>query len=80
MLLERGTGSGERAQGTKKCRMRTKPRFRMKLLIGLGFELGFVPIFHFPVPVPRIGSQLSVPRSSNIRKCLATEVQTFQLD
>ena len=22
----------------------------MKLLIGRGFELGFVPIFHFPVP------------------------------
>ena len=36
----------------------------MKLLIGLGFELGFVPIFHFPVP--RIGSPLPVPRSSNI--------------
>ena len=24
----------------------------MKLLIGLGFQLGFVPIFHFPVLVP----------------------------
>ena len=50
----------------------------MKLLIGLGFELGFVPIFHFPVS--RIGSLLPVLRSSNIRKCLATEAQTCQLD
>ena len=78
MSLQRGTGSGERAQGTTKYRMGTKPRFGMKLLIGLGFELGFVSIFHFPVP--RIGSPLPVPRSSNIRKCLATEAQTCQLD
>ena len=39
----------------------------MKLLIGLGFELGFVPIFHFPVP--RIGSPLPVlVTSENVSK------------
>ena len=74
MLLQRGTGSGKREQGTRKCRMGTKPRFGNEVMIGLGFELGFVPIFHFPVP--RIGSPLPVPRSSNIRKRLETEVQT----
>jgi len=40
MLLERGTG----AQGTKKWKMKTKQRIGNE---GLGFILGFVPIFHF---------------------------------
>ena len=28
----------------------------MKLLIGLGIKLGFVPILHFPGPVPRFSN------------------------
>ena len=36
----------------------------MKLLIGLGYKLGFVLIFHFPVS--RAGSSLPVPSFSNI--------------
>ena len=36
----------------------------MELLIGLVFRLGFVPIFHFPVPRDRF--PLPVPRVSNI--------------
>lgn len=40
MLLERGTG----AQGTKKWKKKTKQRIGNE---GLGFILGFVPIFHF---------------------------------
>ena len=36
----------------------------MELLIGLVFRLGFVPIFHFPVPRDRF--PLPVPCVSNI--------------
>ena len=36
---ERGAGSGKLENGNK-----------VKSLIGQGFKLGFVPIFHFPVP------------------------------
>ena len=36
----------------------------MKLLVGLKFKLGFVPIFHFPVP--RACSPLLFLRFSNI--------------
>ena len=36
----------------------------MELLIGLVFRLGFVPIFHFPVPRDRF--PLPIPRFSNI--------------
>ena len=69
MLLQRGTGSGNEHREQENVEWEQNRDLEMKLLIGLGFELGFVPIFHFPVP-----------RSSNIRKCLATEAQTCQLD
>ena len=36
----------------------------MELLIALVFRLGFVPIFHFPVPRDRF--PLPIPRVSNI--------------
>lgn len=36
----------------------------MELLIGLVCRLGFVPIFHFPVPRDRL--PLPVPRVSNM--------------
>ena len=36
----------------------------MELLIGLVFRLGFVPIFHFPVPRDRF--PLPIPHVSNI--------------
>ena len=42
------TWSGER--GNEKGEQRRE--LGMNLLIGLGFQLGFVPIFHFPVLVP----------------------------
>ena len=38
----------------------------MKLMTGLGFKLGFVPIFHFPVP--RVFSPLQDPSLSNMRR------------
>lgn len=78
MLLQRGTGSGNEHREQENVEWEQNRDLEMKLLTGLGFELGFVPIFHFPVS--RIGSLLPVSRSSNIRKCLATEVQTCQLD
>ena len=50
------TGNGE--QGTskggwedEKCEQNRD--FQTKLLRGLGLKLGFVPIFHFPVPRAR---------------------------
>ena len=36
----------------------------MKLLMGLKFKLGFVPVFHFPVHCGRF--QFSVPLFSNL--------------
>ena len=78
MLLQRGTGSGNEHREQENVEWEQNRHLEMKLLIGLGFELGFVPIFHFPVS--RIGSLLPVSRSSNIRKCLAMQVQTSQLD
>ena len=74
MLLKRGRGNGER--GTSKGNGRMKTGNKMKLLIGLGFKLGFVSNFSFsrslcsfpaprsPFPVPR--SPFPVPRLSNI--------------
>ena len=35
--------------GNGKMKIRTRKRMVMNLLIGLGFKLSFVPIFHFPV-------------------------------
>ena len=78
MLLQRGTGSGNEHREQENVEWEQNRDLEMKLLTGLGFELGFVPIFHFSVP--RIGSLLPVSRSSNIRICLATEAQTCQLD
>ena len=39
-----------------------KQRIGMKLLIGLGFKLGFISIFHFTRAGPK--STLPVPRST----------------
>ena len=46
--------------------MGKKQRIGMRLLIGLGFKLGFISILHFPVP--RAGLESPTPRSpfSNI--------------
>ena len=53
MLLQRGTGSGNEHREQENVEWEQNRDLEMKLLIGLGFELGFVPIFHFPVLVPR---------------------------
>ena len=42
--LENGHGERENEK------WKPSRELEMKLLIGLGFELGFVPIFHFSVP------------------------------
>ena len=76
MLLQRGTGSGNEHREQENVEWEQNRDLEMKLLTGLGFELGFVPIFHFPVS--RIGSPLPVSRSGNIRK--GTEAQTCELD
>ena len=46
--------------------MGTYQRIGMRLLIGLGFKLGFISMFHFPVPLA--GLEFPAPRSpfSNI--------------
>ena len=69
MLQKRGVGSGERGTGTehgerKNEKWEQNKDLEMKWMIGLGFKLGFVPIFHFPVA--RARSSLPVPSSSNI--------------
>jgi len=51
------TETGEKEQGTNTGNGKMKSgnklgELQMKLLIGLGFKLGFVPIFNFPVPSP----------------------------
>ena len=67
MLLKRrtGAGSGEREQargtGNGERGIERKNRVEMKLLIGLGFKLGFIPIvFIFP------SSHTSLPRFGRI--------------
>ena len=52
------TGNGKRVTSTGDWKMKKKKReenreLEIKLQKGLGFKLGFVPIFHFPVPDPR---------------------------
>ena len=61
MILKAGTGNGKIKNGNK-------TELEMILLMGLGFKLGFVPIFHFSDSVPRACSPLSVSRFSYIRK------------
>ena len=59
MLLKRGAGSGERGTSTGNGKIKKWEQNReleMKLLIGLGIKLGFVPILHFPGPVPRFSN------------------------
>ena len=59
---EQGTSTGNR-----KMKSGNKLReLEMKFLIGLGFKLGFVPIFNFSVPF-RTRSPLPVPHISNIQ-------------
>ena len=70
---ERGTGNGEwgtgnEERGTSKGNGRMKTGNKMKLLIGLGFKLGFVSNFSFSrslcsFPAPR--SPFPVLRLSN---------------
>ena len=48
------------SKGNGKMKIRTRKRIVMNLLIGLGFNLSFVPIFHFPVLFAR--SPFPVPR------------------
>ena len=43
MLIKRGAGNGKK-------KWEKKRELEMKLLRGLGLKLGFVSIFHFPVP------------------------------
>ena len=53
------TGNGKRVTSTGDWKMKKKKKreenreLEIKLQKGLGFKLGFVPIFHFPVPDPR---------------------------
>lgn len=50
MWLKRGTGSGERARRTGKGKkLEQKRELEMKLLIGLGLKLGFLPTIHYRV-------------------------------
>ena len=60
--LKRGAGNESWEQESEKWEQ--KRELEMKLLVGLKFKLGFVPIFHFPVP--RACSPLLVLRFSNI--------------
>ena len=47
---ERGAGSGERARRTGKGKkLEQKRELEMKLLIGLGLKLGFLPTIHYRV-------------------------------
>ena len=48
------TGNGEQGMSTKNRKLKNGNKSReleIKLLIGLGFKLGFVPFFIFLVPV-----------------------------
>ena len=47
----------------------------MDLLIELGFRLGFIPIFHFPVPRARF--PLPVPPVSNIAIAVFTSPHRY---
>ena len=61
------TGKKEQATNTGNGKMKSGNKLgelEMKVLIGLGFKLGFVP-FNFSVPLTR--SPLPVPHISNIQ-------------
>ena len=60
--LKRGAGNESWEQESEKWEQ--KRELEMKLLVGLKFKLGFVPIFHFPVP--RVCSPLLFLRFSNL--------------
>ena len=64
MLLKRGKGTGERARGMERKKWEQSGELELKLLIGLGFKLGFFsqfPFFRYPLPVPH--SPVPGPRS-----------------
>ena len=65
LLLKRAAVNGEThgELGNEKCKQNRE--LKMKLLIRLGFNLGFLPIFHFPVRRARF--PLPVLRFSNIQ-------------
>lgn len=74
MLLKRGKGTGERARGMERKKWEQSGELELKLLIGLGFKLGFfsqfpffrspLPVPHSPVPGPR--SPFLLPRFGNL--------------
>ena len=73
------TGNGGNEHGEREIEKLEQSReFKMKLLIALGLKLGFVSIFHFPIP--RYRSPHPVPPFSNIC-CSLTQRKTteFQL-
>ena len=53
-VAKMGNGEqGTRKRGWKNEKWDQNTDFEIKLLRGLGLKLGFVPIFHFPVPRAR---------------------------
>ena len=60
--LKRGAGNESWEQESEKWEQNSE--LEMKLLVGLKFKFGFLPIFHFPVP--RACSPLLFLRFSNI--------------
>ena len=63
-LLKRERGAGNEHSEQENEKWEQSRELKRQSLIGLGFKLGFVSIFHFPVP--RARSPLPGPRVSNI--------------
>ena len=64
MLLKRGKATGERARGMERKKWEQSGELELKLLIGLGFKLGFFSQFpFFRSPLPGLCSPLPAPRS-----------------
>ena len=85
------TGNGEQGMSTKNRKLKNGNKSReleIKLLIGLGFKLGFVPFFIFPVPVliPHFSSThfyeciLPGNLSGGIAKCKLFSQTTLEME
>ena len=55
--------------------MGIEQRIGTKLLIGLGFKLGFISMFHFPVP--HAGMESPAPRSPFSNVLCTTELALY---
>ena len=53
--------------------METQQRIGMKLQLGPGFKLGFVPIFYFPVPRARYPHPVPVLVTSQLEQHIVPE-------